>query len=116
MEKPTKQDIENITQKYQEAIKSQLSLAQIEQPQKIYSRQYDIFRQEALPKHLSLYEKICKKFGKFNIKIPSQETTIQESINITHLNITPTDATSLAAIAPILVMILGILISIYFDL
>jgi len=116
MEKPTKQDIENITQKYQEAIKSQLSLAQIEQPQKIYSRQYDIFRQEALPKHLSLYEKICKKFGKFNIKIPSQETTIQESINITHLNITPTDATSFAAIAPILVMILGILISIYFDL
>lgn len=106
------QNVQTILQKYQQAVTSQLSLAQIEQPQRIYSRQYEIFRDEAMPKNLSRYEKLCKYFGKFNIKIPSQEQSIQESINITHLNIKPVDATSFAIVAPLLVMIFGIIISI----
>ncbi len=114
--KPTKQEVENLVEKYQDAIKSQLAITQIEQPQKIYSRQYDIFRQEAMPKHLSIYENFCKYFGKFNIKIPSLETQIQDAITITHLNIKPSDATSFAIVAPLLIMLFGIIVSIWFDL
>lgn len=110
--KPVIDSSKLILDKYQSAITSQLALAQVEQPQRIYSRQYEIFREEALPKNLSRYEKLCKYFGRFNIKIPSQDAAIQEAINITHLHITPSDATSFAIVAPILIMLVGIIISI----
>lgn len=111
----TQQDVQALMQKYQDAVKSQLSLVQIEQPQKIYSKEYEVFREEALPKQLSIYEKFCKFFGKFNIKIPSQEPAIQEAINIIHLKITPAEATSFAIAMPILIMLAGIVISVLLD-
>lgn len=109
------QDIQALTKKYQEAIASQLALTRVE-PQKTYSRVYEVFRQETLARHLTAYEKFCKFFGKFNIRIPSQEQELQEAITITHLQITPKDVTSLAIILPILFIVFGMFVSIWFDL
>ena len=114
--KNTPPEMQALVEKYKKAIFENTSLTSIEQPQKIYSRAYELFRQEALPKQITLYEKLCKAFGRFNIKIPSQETALQESINISHLAIKPSDATSFAIVFPIMLMLLGIVASAWFDL
>ncbi|MBI4141258.1 hypothetical protein HY485_05470 [Candidatus Woesearchaeota archaeon] len=114
--KNTPPEMQALIEKYKKAILENTALTSIEQPQKIYSRAYELFRQEALPKPITLYEKLCKAFGKFNIKIPSQETALQESISISHLAIKPSDATSFAIIFPIILMMLGIVASAWFDL
>lgn len=77
--------------------------------EKITSVEYEQFKKEYLPTHMSLYEKACN-FSEKVLKIKPdsvKEKLLQESIDICHLNITPSGATSLSLLVPFVVMIFG---------
>ncbi len=81
-------------------------------PQYIPSREYNQFKQEFMPKHLSLYEKMAAFSGKvLNIRPDEKEVPkLKEAINTCHLNITPADAKSFGIFFPVLfIMIMGFL-------
>ncbi len=113
MVQPVSQDqMATMVEKYQQAIIQQLGTTKIEQPQRIYSREYEIFRQEALPPALSYYEKFCNAFAKLNFRIVQKEPEIAEDLRIAHLQVKPVGVTSLALGLPITIMLLGIVFSI----
>ena len=69
----------------------------------ISTRSYGQFKKQYLPKHLSLYEQICNFSEKTLPFKPDKKKAeaIQESINICHLNTTPTGAFSAAFVIPL---------------
>ncbi len=80
-----------------------------------FSREYDIFRKEALSKRLTLYESLCNIFEKILKVKPGKKDyeEINKSIGITHLNISPAGAGSLAAFTTLFLVLIGILLSIF---
>jgi len=66
-----------------------------------------------MPTHFSFYEKLCNLSEKLlRIKPDAKrEKELWESINICHLNITPTGITSFSILAPIIIILFGSLIS-----
>jgi hypothetical protein len=80
---------------------------------RIESREYQEFKRQFMPPHLTLYEKLCNLSEKIIKVKPDKkyEQVLQESINIAHLNTTPTGTTSLSYLAPIFVILVGSLIS-----
>ena len=66
-----------------------------------------------MPPHLTLYEKLCNLSEKI-LKIKPDKKhwqILQESINISHLNVTPAGTTSFSYLAPIFIILFGSLIS-----
>lgn len=77
------------------------------------SREYIEFKREYLPKHHSVYERLCN-FSEKIIRIkPSakREESLKESIAISHLNITPAGVLSASVITGFLVLMGGMLFS-----
>ncbi len=107
-----REKLRNLVDIYKRNIERELG-AKISQPNKISSREYQEFKKQYMPKHLSLYEKFCNlsekilKIGPDKKKIP----LIQENINISHLNVTPIGVTSFSYLAPIFIILFGSLIS-----
>ncbi len=77
----------------------------------IRSNDYLAFREAMLSKQLSLYEKLCKFFGKvLLIDVPKEKKEeLQHAIEIAHLNITPAEATSFAIVFPLLLSLVVML-------
>ena len=77
-----------------------------------FSRDYEIFREEALTMNMGLYEKLCKSAENIlTVKAKDEEREkLQRSISICHLNMTPNGATSFAALFSILIIFIGLLI------
>ena len=104
--------IEKLRSKYEERLKKQL-LGEEEKTDKqekkesvVYSAAYEEFRKEYLPGHLSLYERACQiaeRLLRANVS-EKRRKKLLELIRITHLNATPEGITSLALIAPFLVL------------
>ncbi|MFC1754320.1 hypothetical protein ACFL96_13170 [Thermoproteota archaeon] len=102
----TKDEVQKLLRKYKGEL--QVNLApeeqkeQVEKVVAVKSREYREFREEYLPKHLSWYEKACNQAEQlFKLKPPpAKEKLYQESINISHLNVTPTGAYTLAVLGP----------------
>ncbi len=113
---------ESIARKYSEMIENALEgrlgkgkgqpskpLPGARQPKAILSSNYKDFKRENLPKHLSIYEKICNK-AEHVIKIKpdkKKEPEIQSFIRLCHLESTPTGAMSLAVISGLLIAVFG---------
>ncbi len=112
--------MEDLIEKYKQKIEKELGPTikqEIEQPKgRTITREYIDFKQEYLPGHLTLYEKLCNLAENFVKITPEKKKAqeLQESINICHLNITPTGATSFAMLSPILLIIVMSFISILF--
>jgi len=65
-----------------------------------------------MPAHFSIYEKLCN-FSEKILKVKpkkEKEQSIQESINICHLNASPAGVASFALLAPLVIIVLGSLI------
>jgi hypothetical protein len=96
--------------KYEDKLKSQLDIP-IEQkaPHVTFSREYQEFKQEYMPTHLSAYEKMCNFCEKILPLKPdkNKEEALRKSINSCHLNITPTGVSSFALLLPITIIIFG---------
>jgi hypothetical protein len=105
----------DLVQKYKQKLQSQLELSSVE-PQPIISREYSAFRQEAMPGSTSWYEKGCLFAGKLlNIRVdPKRAQQLQESIDICHLSITPSNVIAFSIVFPIAYMILGAAVSLFF--
>ncbi|MAE42343.1 hypothetical protein CMO93_01115 [Candidatus Woesearchaeota archaeon] len=106
-----KQRMKDLVELYKKQIEKELG-ARVYQP-KVSSREYEEFKEAYMPRHLTLYEKLCGLSEKIlHIKPDKKkEPRIIENINIAHLNITPSGAISFSFLAPIFIILLGSLFS-----
>jgi len=94
---------------YKKHLEKELGAKIEERPAKPITREYKEFKAEFLPKHLSLYEKLCN-FSEKLLKIKPDQKNIQElqeAINITHLDITPAGAVSFSILIPLIGAVIG---------
>ncbi len=79
----------------------------------IASGEYEKFKLELLPKHMGYYEKACN-FAESIFKIAPDKKKLpelQEAIEVSHLRVTPTGVYSFSLLAPIVIIISGMLLS-----
>ena len=105
----------DLVQRYKQKLQQQLELSTLES-HPVVSREYQTFKQESMPGHMSLYERACVFSGKlFKIRVdPKRAQELQESIDICHLNITPSAAIAFSILFPIAYMIIGAATSLLF--
>ncbi|MCK4589780.1 MAG: hypothetical protein KAT77_05005 [Nanoarchaeota archaeon] len=103
--------------KYKEKLKAELGgvteKAKVIKKRKVISREYDEFKKAFLPKHMSYYEKICNFSAKVAKIKPAEKKRAEllRSIDICHLQITPEGSYGFALFFPVLIMLLGTLVS-----
>ena len=111
----TKAEMEKLLAKYKTQIETELTPAdeEIQSVGVIRTREYKEFKKEYLPKHMSWYEKACNQAEKLFKITPDKKKAalLQESIDISHLEITPTGAYTLSLMFPAAYIILGVFIS-----
>jgi len=103
----------DLVEKYKQKLQSELALTDIAPSERTFTREYRVFKKEAMPKTMTLYEKacnLCEKILKVKVK-PQKAAKIKESIDICHLSITPAGVTSLSYLLPLAIMALGALFS-----
>lgn len=103
-------DVKDILRKYENILNEKINLEEFSDSN--FSRDYEIFREEALTVNMGLYEKLCNSAENIlTVKAKDEEREkLQRSINICHLNISPDGATSFAALFSILIIFIGLLI------
>lgn len=107
-----KEKINNLIARYKEKLNNELS----DEPAKtlkVTTKEYNEFRNDMLPAHLNLYEKGCQISEKLlNIKPdPKEAIKLQVAIDTCHLQTTPAGTKSIAILAPIALVLIGIFIS-----
>jgi len=105
----------DLARKYKEKLKAEIEAKVSSVPRAGISREYQIFREEAMPPHLSFYEKLCNFSEKIlHLKLkPENMEKLQTFIDICHLHITPAGAVAFSFIFPSLFLIIGILLSLF---
>src|SRR3989344_9084836 len=92
-----KQKLQTLMELYKKQLEKELGAKLEEQPSKATTtKEYQQFKAEFLPRHMTFYEKLCnlsEKLLKIKPDAP-KAAIIQESIDITHLSITPAGAIS----------------------
>ena len=109
----SKTELDRLMKKYRSEIKSELVIPSISLAGPITSREYQQFKKDYMPKHITLFEKLCNLSGRI-LKIKPDEKgakELQDHIDTCHLNITPTGAQSLAFLGPIVIGVVGAIIS-----
>lgn len=110
-----KDEVEKLLAKYKTQLEVNLNPEdeQVQSIGQIRSREYTEFKQEYLPKHMSFYERACNKAEKLFKITPDKKkaAALQESIDVCHLNVTPTGVYTLSLIFPVAYILLGVLIS-----
>ena len=105
-----KEDVNELKDKYINKLDSELiGLPVTRTSESIESLEYEEFKESYMPKHMILYERACA-FSEKILKIkpsPAKEKEIIDSIQIAHLNITPTGAMSFAVLFPLLLVLVG---------
>jgi hypothetical protein len=110
---PGQEDIKDVLQRYKEKLKEQLDISPEAISRPTWSREYKQFKKEYISRRLSLYEKLCNISEKLLKVAPGKQKAelMQESIDAAHLEITPTGVSSFAMLGPIVIILLGSLIS-----
>lgn len=109
MRQSEKQKVQNLIEEYKKRIEKELGTKTYNP--KVSSKEYEEFKKESLPGHLTLYEKLCNISEKI-IKIKpnkKSEKAILENISIAHLNISPSGAISFSILVPFLIILFGLL-------
>jgi hypothetical protein len=101
----------NLVAFYKDQVEKELG-ARVYKP-KVTSKEYQEFKRDYMPNHLTLYERLCNLSEKILRIKPNKkkEPEILDNISIAHLNITPSGALSLSFLAPIFIILFGSLIS-----
>jgi hypothetical protein len=109
------QKLRSLIDLYKKNLERELGVT-VNKTEHISSREYQQFKQEYMPAHMSWYERLCGISEKILQLKPDQKQAaeLQEAIDICHLNITPAGAVSLSFFAPIVVILLGSLFSYFF--
>jgi len=108
-----KQKLLSLMEIYKSHLEKELGAKLEEHPQKPTTKEYQEFKEEFLPKHMGVYEKLCNISEKILRIKPDQKkaAVLQEAINITHLNITPAGAVSFSFLMPLMGALFGSLIA-----
>ncbi|MBI2658485.1 hypothetical protein HYX05_00065 [Candidatus Woesearchaeota archaeon] len=104
-----KQKLQTLMEIYKRHIEKELGAKLEDQPQKETTVEYQEFKAEFMPRHMTIYEKLCN-FSEKLLKIKPDEkkaAVLQEAIDITHLEITPAGAVSFSFFMPLVVAVLG---------
>lgn len=97
---------------YKSNLESELGV-KVESRPKMTSVEYKQFKKEFMPKHLSIYEKLCNISEHIlPIGVDKKQTEeMNEYIRISHLGITPKGAVSFSFLGPLLLMGIGMFFS-----
>ncbi len=104
---------QQLVEKYKERIKAEFGEAATKSAPIVSSKEYTDFKEELYPAHYSLYEKGCNIAEKL-LKLkadPIKSVKTQKSIDVCHLNVTPSGVTSFAILAALFVVVFGSLIT-----
>ena len=108
---------DDIIKKYQDRLKSNVSMEDVEDydPEN-FSREYQIFRNDSLSTGGNAYENACNSLGSIVTVRPKDKDyeKLNESIEATHLNITPEQAAGFASFITIITIFLGIMFSLLY--
>ena len=108
-----KEKLLSLMQIYKAHLEKELGAKLEEQPSKPTTKEYQEFKADFLPKHMTFYEKLCNLSEKL-LKIKPDEkkaAEIQEAISITHLNLTPAGAVSFSFVIPLAAAVIGSLLA-----
>lgn len=102
-----KPSTDDILKKYGAKIESQMNGGGSSQKQ--FTQSYEKFRGAMLPE-FSKYERFCKNFGKsFTMKVGKKDNArLSKSIEIAHLNVTPSEVMVLAVLAMLAIIMGGV--------
>ncbi len=108
-----KQKLLSLMEIYKRHLEKELGAKLEEKPTKPTTKEYQEFKAEFLPRQLTIYEKLCNLSEKLLKIKPDQKKAaiLQESIDITHLNITPAGAISFSFLIPLLGAVVGSLVA-----
>ena len=106
-----KEKLKSLVDVYKQNIEKELGTKISEK--KVESREYQEFKRQFMPRHLTIYEKLCNLSEKILKIKPDKkyEPILQEAVNISHLNVTPAGTTSFSYLAPIMIILVGSLVS-----
>src|SRR3989339_650103 len=108
-----RQKLLDLMQIYKGHLEKELGAKLDDKPSKPTTREYQEFKAEFLPKHMTLYEKMCGLSERL-LKIKPDEkraAELQEAINITHLSITPSGTVSFSFLMPLAGALFGSLLA-----
>src|SRR3989344_3553105 len=108
-----KEKLLSLMEIYKKHLEKELGAKIEDAPAKSTTKEYQEFKADFLPKHMTIYEKLCNLSEKI-IKIkpdPKRAAEIQEAIDIIHLGITPTGAVSFSILIPIVSAVFGSLLA-----
>ncbi len=102
---------EDILKKYQKKLEGTVSFEDAVPDNTAFSREYEIFREEALGNIDTRYEKLARAAGQLITIKPKEEEEqkLQEAIERTHLHLQPSDATSLAALVGLGIILIALI-------
>src|SRR3989339_1093642 len=108
-----RQKLLDLMQIYKAHLEKELGAKLDDKPSKPTTREYQEFKADFLPKHMTLYEKMCGLSERL-LKIKPDEkraAELQEAINITHLSITPSGTVSFSFLMPLAGALFGSLLA-----
>jgi len=93
---------DDLVAKYKHRLAQELELKASLPSSQVFSREYQLFRSEVLPPHMSFYEQVCKTCEKiFAIKAPpGTAMRMQEAIDAAHLQVTPSGVLAASILVP----------------
>jgi len=108
-------EISRIVKKYEEKLGRNIKFEEIEHFEgDTFSREYKMFRKEALEREVGRYEKFCSIAEKV-IKIKPKDKDrikLEKAIQTAHIDVTPQGAVSFAVLVTVLVIMFGVGLSI----
>ncbi len=106
------QEYEQLLQKYKDRVQQEFGHKSSSET-KVTSREYEDFKSELYPTHYTFYEQACNKAESIlKMKVDGKTAeNLQKSLDICHLNCSPSGVISLSIALPLLVIVFGSLIS-----
>jgi len=117
MMRPGDEDVHEILDKYSKKIGEYAeSYNQDLLSNEAFSKEYTIFRDEAMTRALTIYEKLCNSSEKLIKVSPKEEERkkLEEAIKTAHLNINPEGATSFATIILLVSITIALILGLLF--
>ncbi len=103
----------DLVAKYKQKLSEQLEVQATMPSSRLYSREYQQFRKEILPPHMTAYERVCNfcaKLLKLRVK-PERAAQLQDAIETCHLQTTPAGVLATSFVLPIVFLIIGLFFS-----
>jgi len=107
-----REEVEKLLKKYQSKLEKRINLSNVKEyrPDPEFSKEYSKFREEATSTALTNYEKLCN-FSETIVKVsPSKKDipSLEESIKMAHINVTPNGAAAFAILFSSLVVLFSL--------